>query len=415
MKKLILAVVLCASSLPMWAANDATLNFYQKQSLMKGSTAKQDRAFASALAQETGLWIAANPTHAEVKTALLMQADYYLRARQEAHALVALYQVRFYFPSVQDLSLLSSNVEQAMENLNRSQKAQALKLLATDTSAMTDKQKQTALLEALVNGKLEKIYEPVCELFERFFVNNPDYAGNDKLTLLYGDWHRQNENYNAAVLEYKKVNELFGDTPYKAASLRMAADVYGGDLKDYETAITIYNQVLKQYPNSAEKGIVYKHMAVMEENRKDYDAALAYYERAIAQLGAKPAAYEAWIGKAEVLAKKKEYQASYDTQMKAAELFAANEEKYVAALTAAAETADKRLKDLALQAAALEKILLVYPQTQKAPEVMYELAYALEKQGKNSQAVASYKRLVINYPTDKYADRAQSRLSRLEK
>ena len=60
----------------------------------------------------------------------------------------------------------------------------------------------------------------------------------------------------------------------------------------------------------------------MEENRRDYAAALAYYEKAIAQLGAKPAAYEAWIGKADVLGKKKEYQAAYDTQMKAAELFA---------------------------------------------------------------------------------------------
>ena len=46
---------------------------------------------------------------------------------------------------------------------------------------------------------------------------------------------------------------------------------------------------------------------------------------------------------------------------------------------------------------------------------MYDLGYALEKQEKNAQAVAMYKRLIINYPTDKYASRAQGRLSRLEK
>ncbi|MBQ7908350.1 MAG: tetratricopeptide repeat protein [Elusimicrobiaceae bacterium] len=415
MKKTIFTAVLCGLCLPVFAAEDATLSFYQKQSLMKGDSSREDRAFASALARDTGLWIAAHEGNAEVKTALLMQADYYLRAREEAKALVALYQVRFYYPSAQDLTLLSSNVEQAMEGLDRSQKAQALKLLATDTSALTEKQKQTVLLETLVKGKLNKIYEPVCDLFERFFVANPDYADNDKLTLLYGDWHRQNGNYHAAVLEYKKVNELFAQTPYKAASLRMAADVYGGDLKDYETAVAIYNQVLKQYPDSAEKGIVYKHLAVMEENRKDYGAALAYYQRAITELGAKPAAYEAWTGKADVLIKNKEYQAAYDTQVKAAELFASNEEKYVSALTAAAETANRRLKDPAQQAAALDKILLVYPQTRTAPEVMYDLGYALEKQGKNSQAVATYKRLIINYPTDHYASRAQGRISRLEK
>lgn len=415
MKKLISTALLCALCSGLFAANDATLSFYQKQSLMKGNTSREDRAFAAALARDTALWIAAHPQDPEVKTALLMQADYYLRAREEAKALVTLYQVRFYFPAAQDLTLLSSNVELAMENLNRSQKAQALKILATDTSALTAMQKQTVLLETLVKGKLEKIYEPVADLFEDFFTKNRDYAGNDKLTLLYGDWHRQNGNYNAAVLEYKKVNELFGDTPYKAASLRMAADVYGGDLEDYETAIALYNQVLKQYPDSAEKGIVYKHMAVMEENRKDYGAALAYYQKAISELGAKPAAYEAWTGKADVLIKNKDYQAAYDTQIKTAELFASNEEKYVNALTSAAETAHRRLKDPAQQAAALDKILLVYPQTRTAPEVMYDLGYALEKQGKNAQAVATYKRLIINYPTDHYAGRAQSRMSKLEK
>ena len=415
MKKLISTALLCALSASLFAANDATLSFYQKQSLMKGNTSREDRAFAAALARDTALWIAAHPQDPEVKTALLMQADYYLRAREEAKALVTLYQVRFYFPAAQDLTLLSSNVELAMENLNRSQKAQALKILATDTSALTATQRQTVLLETLVKGKLEKIYEPVADLFEDFFTKNSDYADNDKLTLLYGDWHRQNGNYNAAVLEYKKVNELFDDTPYKAASLRMAADVYGGDLDDYETAITLYNQVLKQYPDSAEKGIVYKHMAVMEENRKDYGAALAYYQRAITELGAKPAAYEAWTGKADVLIKNKDFQAAYDTQVKTAELFASNEEKYVGALTAAAETAYRRLKDPAQQAAALDKILLVYPQTRTAPEVMYDLGYALEKQGKNSQAVATYKRLIINYPTDHYASRAQGRMSKLEK
>ena len=49
----------------------------------------------------------------------------------------------------------------------------------------------------------------------------------------------------------------------------MTADVYSGDLEDYEAAAAMYNQVLKQYPDSAETGVVYKHLAIMEENRKD--------------------------------------------------------------------------------------------------------------------------------------------------
>ena len=415
MRKLVVAFVFAFACMPVFAAQDATLNFYQRQALMKGENARADRAFAAAMAEQTGLWIKQNPQSPELKTALLMQADYYLRAGEDARGLVALYQVRFYFPSVQDLTLLSSNVEQAMEKIKRSQKGQALKVLAVNTDGMNRQQQQAALLEALVKANLPGTYQPVNELFDAFFTAYPKYAALDKMMLLQGDWHRQNENYLAAVAAYKYVNEMFPNTPYKAASLRMTADVYSGDLEDYDTATAIYNQVLKQYPDSNEIGVVYKHLAVMEENRKDYAAAAAYYEKAIQDLGSRPAAYEAWRGKADVQVKNKDYQGAYDTLLKAAQLFASDENKAVEALTEAAEIAQRRLKNPALRAAALEKIMLSYPKTQTAPQVLYDLGETYEKLGRTAPAIETYKRLIINYPTDKYASRAQSRLSRLEK
>lgn len=415
MKKTVLTVMLLACTLPAFAAQDATLAFYQRQAMMKGDGSRADRAFAAELAREARLWARQNPQKAELKTALLMQADYYLRAHEEARALTAMYQIRFFFPSAQDLSLLSSNVEQAMDSLNRSQKGQALKMLAVNTEGKTRQQQYVLLLETLVKGNLKGTYQPVNELFEDFFIAFPNSDQADKMTLLQGDWHRQNGNYNAAIAAYKKVNELFPNTVYKAASLRMTADVYAGDLEDYETATAIYNQVLKQYPSSNEIGVVYKHLAVMEENRKDYAAALSWYNKAIADLGSQPAAYEAWLGKADVLEKSKDYRSAYDTLLKTADLFSADESKATQALLQAAEVAQRRLKDSALRSQALEKIMLKYPQTQQAPQVLYDLGYTYEKAGKKSQAIETYKRLIINYPTDKYASRAQGRLSRLDK
>ena len=415
MKKILLVLLAAVCCAPAYAAQDEALNFYQRQALMRGDGSRADRAFASALARETKLWAAQHPQNDELKTALLMQADYNLRAGNDAEALMALYQVRFYFPSAQDLTLLSSSVEQAMESINRGQKGQALKLLAVNTEGMTREQQQAVLLETLVKGNLKGTYEPVNDLFDAFFLSYPNSKLTDKLTLLQGDWHRQNGNYNAAVLAYKKVNELLPDTPYKAASLRMTADVYAGDLEDYETAAALYAQVLKQYPDSNETGVVYKHLAVMEENRKDYAAAMGWYDKAIAALGQRPAAYEAWTGKADVLQKNKDYQAAYNTLLQAAELFKEDESKYVSALEQAAELAQRRLKNPSLRAGALEKVLLAYPAAQSAPRVLYDLGYTYEQMGKKAQAEETYKRLIINYPTDKYASRAQSRLSRLEK
>ena len=415
MKKLFITL-LCMAALPLWAAEDKTLAFYQHQALMQASRSKQDRAFATALARDVNTWIRLNPNSGDMKTAILFKAELYQRAQQYANALLALYQVRFYFPADQDIALLSSSVENMVEELNHNQKAQALKLLAVNTAAInTLSDKQAILLEGLVQADLEGLYEPVCELFENFFVQYPAFKQLDKMTLLYGDWHRQNGNFYAAIVEYKKVNELMADTPYKAASLRMTADIYAMDLKDYDTASTLYNQVLTKYPDSAERGIVYKHLAIMEENRKDYPAALSYYQKAIEDLGNQPAAYEAWTGKADVSVKTKQYQQAYDTLMNGAAQFSAAEKPCVDMLQQAAEIARRRLKDPAKQVAALDKIIMLFPQNHQAPQVMYELAAAYEKLEKTQSAVQLYKQLVINYPTDKYAARAQSRLNKLEK
>jgi len=415
MKKVIGTILMVMAALPLFAANDAMLSYYQRQAVTQGRNAKQDRAFASALARDVAAWINTHQDSPEVKTALLMQADYHLRAQEYAQALLAVYRVRFYFPSEQDVSLLSSQVETIMEKLNRSQKAQALKLLAADTSDIDGlAARQAALLIDLVKSELDDIYMAVCDLFENFFAQYPSYAQNDKMILQYGDWHRQNGNFLAAVLEYKKVYELYPNTVYKAASLRMTADVYASDLKEYEVAMGLYEQVLKQYPSSAEHGIVYKHLAMMQENRKEYESSLAYYEKAIAALDKKPEVVEAWQGKADVLIKTKEYRSAYDTLLKGAET-TTNETAYVNMLSQAADLAERRLKEPALETAAIEKILLVYPQTHKAPELMYKAAACYEKQGKKNQAIELYKRLIIHYPTEKYASKAQGRLERLEK
>lgn len=101
MKKLLFVFVWAIVALPVMAAGDATLSFYQQAAAAKGKSTKQDRAFAAALARDVAQWISAHENSPEVKNALLMQAGYHQRAQEYAQALVALYQVRFYFPTTQ--------------------------------------------------------------------------------------------------------------------------------------------------------------------------------------------------------------------------------------------------------------------------------------------------------------------------
>ena len=73
------------------------------------------------------------------------------------------------------------------------------------------------------------------------------------------------------------------------------------------------------------------------------------------------------------------------------------------------------MREQAKYATSLEKALLAHPQSAKAPELMYELGRAYEQQKNTTQAIAVYRKLVLSRPTDKWASRAQGRLSRLEK
>lgn len=416
-KNLLPALAACLLAAPALTAQTAqdTLNYYKKQAAVKSETRRTDRAFAAALAQNVGAWLRVNPQDQAAKDALLLQYNLQKRADEYPAALVSLLKIRFYYPSQADINLLNTNVDAVMNETDKKQKGNALAALAADTADLDRAEKEAALLEALVNIKSGKLYAVSAAEFEDFFVRNPKYAQNDKLELLYGDLHRQNGNYLAAVSQYKKVAELYAKTPYKAASLRMVGDVYADNLRDTETATAIYTSVLRQFPDSNEVGIVYKHMAIMDENNKNYESAVINYDKAAELLAGQEPAYEALRGKADVYLKTKDYQSAFDTLQAAAEAFRADEPKYADSMRKAAEVAQKRLKDGNLQTVTLEKILLAYPKTQHAPEIMYDLAYAYEKQGKAADAIGVYKKLIVSYPTDSYANKAQGRLSRLEK
>ena len=77
-------------------------------------------------------------------------------------------------------------------------------------------------------------------------------------------------------------------------------------LKNTEKATEAYTRVLREYEGSNEIGIVYKHMAIMDENNKNYDSALINYDKAIELLGTVPSAYEAYHGKADVFVNRRE-------------------------------------------------------------------------------------------------------------
>lgn len=418
MKKILL-LTLAAFCAPVLHAADAAaeMEFYKKEiSAFPTDNNRETRTAAKALADGLNTWVAQNPNSPAVKDAMLMQARLYVRAQENGHAAVTLFKLRSLYPQMNP-NLLNPLMAEAVQSVQANKRDSATKLFTATLSAdeQSNAQREAQALYSLSKLSGRGIYVPAAEAFESFFVRYPSYAENDKVELWYGDLHRENGNYLAAVSQYKKAADLYPNTPYKAASLRLIGDIYADNLKDTASATAAYTRVLREFEGSAETGIVYKHMAILDENNKQYDGALINYDKAIELLGVTPAAYEAYRGKADVYVKTKDYAAAYDVLLQTAELFGAEEEKSTSTLREAAKIAKKQLRNNAKYTQALEKALLAHPTGPHAAQIMFDLGQAYEDALKTPQAVETYKKLIIGYPTDKLSSRAQGRLNKLTK
>lgn len=419
MRKLLLILSAALIAAPALQAADmsAALDFYKKQALtISADPGREGRAFAKALADNLGTWALQNPGQAATADALLLQTRLYLRAEDNADALVTLFKLRKVFPSA-DTSVLKTLLPQAAEAVQSDSRnlADQLFALPLPAEADTEADREAEALYALSKLPGRTVYAPAAQAFETFFAFHPKYEDGDKVELWYGDLHRVNGNYLAAISQYKKAGELYPKTPYKAASLRLIGDIYADNLKDTANATAYYTRVLREFPGSSETGVVYKHMAILDENNKQFDSALINYDKSIELLGNTAASYESYRGKADVYVKTKNYGEAYNTLLKTANVFGSDEEKCTFSLLEAANVAKKRMRDQAKYMQALEKALVAHPAGPRAPQIMFDLASAYEQQDKKAQAVEMYKRLIINHPTNKLASRAQGRLDRLQK
>jgi tetratricopeptide (TPR) repeat protein len=417
MKKYLLYCLLVYPFAAAYAADAMqTLSFYKQQTdALVTVSNRDDRAYANALADGLDTWVAQYADNVNVPQAMATEARLYLLAQERARALITLLSLSKNYPQT-DLAPYQSMVTDALQAVNEPYRTSvAAKAFTTTLSEKaTAADRKAAVLFTLSKLQGRTLYAPSAAAFEQFFRQYPAYEKNDQVELWYGDLHRMNNNYLAAISQYQKATSLYPNTPYRAASLRLIGDIYADNLKDTPHAMAMYTQVLRDYPNSNETGIVYKHMAILEENNKNYDNALINYDKAIAVLGTSDNAYEAYRGKADVYKKTKNYNAAYNALLKTAQAFSKNEEKYTESLWDAATLAQKKLKDQNKYTQALERALVTYPKNPKSAEIMYNLALTYEQQNRKVQAQEMYKKLILSFPSDKYANKAQGRLKKLE-
>ncbi len=414
MKKYVVFTLLALTPLCAFAQSpSAELAFYKKQ-LQSDNKHQLDAA-----AQALDAWLNKNYSLPEAQEALLTKAEAELKAENYDCALLDLLKFKYEYPTSKNLPAAAKLYEQAVQNANKKYSDALFAAWAKKVNGENTEQRLDNYLYAVTKLDLKGTYEPVSREYINFFARFALYNDKDRVELMYGDWQRQNKNYQAALMQYAKVYETYPSTPYKAAALRMTADVYASELKDYPQAEKLYKEILEKYPTSVEVPTVYHHMAILAENQRDYQGAAKYLSKAsegYLAASRQNDAYETLRYKAQLEEKRlKDYAAAAATLDSAAKVFAQDEQKFIDIKLASAEVYAKRLKNAEEELNCYKDILGRYPSSAASEEVYFKAGKASEDMEKYPQAMAYYQNLIVNFPSGNLAIKAQRRLSSLEK
>lgn len=259
------------------------------------------------------------------------------------------------------------------------------------------------LLEKLAVREGEAFYGPLCAEFREFLNRFPAYAKNDELRMALADMHLLKGEPLKARLEYEKLIRLHPGSALEARAKIALAGVLAGELKDYENAIAVYQDVTAQYPGTAEAWTAYARLPQLCERQKKFPLAIDVYERVIALYPEREEAFAAFNSEARVL------RDDMDKPAEAAAVLDRLASKYkgaraVEALLLAAEIRRKDMKDTAAEVKTYDRIAAEYPSYAEAPKALYAAGEALERAKDPAGAREYYVKV-----SEKYADSASGK------
>lgn len=409
---LISVMIFCSANIFAQSAM-TELTFYKKQS--QG----EDKKLLESIDHQLNAWLDKNYALPGADDALTLKASIEVRIKKYPAAYITLLRHKYEFPNSANAQQAASLMNTVIENMPKSARESLKKAYAIKSVPKNSDDRLADFLSSATKLEIKGAYDPLKAEYRSFFARFPAYENKDKMELMLGDWERFNKNYQAAIMQYKKVYDIYPSTKYKAASVRMLGDIYASELRDYNQAAYYYNSVIKNFPNSIEIATTYNHMAIMNDKQRDYVSAAENITKAAEiylKNGQREKAYDAFLYKAQLQENKlKDYAGAADTLNKTAQLFAKDEDKFINCKFLAAEIYSHRLKDNYGELKSYEDIISSYPASKQTPKAIYEAGLTAEKLGQYQKAKDLYQKLIINHPADDYALKAQRRLPRVER
>jgi len=383
------------------------LEFYRLQAM------NSDRKNAQDIINSVNTWEILYPDSEKKEIALILKADLYMKLRDYPSACMSLVKHRYFNIGSQYGENVKQYLEGCLNKLDRKKKDEILNIAQNPKYIENEDQSYFYLLEQISKIIPNDMYEPLKLEFENFLRRHPNYERNDKLELLFGDLHRENKNYKAAMMQYQKVDAFYPESIYRAASLRLVGDVYAADLRNQEEAFKYYRRVINEYPDSVEVPTAYKHMAMVAQDNRDYETALRIYDEIIEKYKKSSEVLFSYQQKFKIYTRIKDYRKALEVLDAGFETYKDESERAIKFLTKASEFSEKYLRDLRLSTNYLLKITETYPDYYENPRLIYAAAENYEKIKDYDSAAIYYQKVIDKYPSSSYTDDAKKRLEKI--
>jgi TolA-binding protein len=179
------------------------------------------------------------------------------------------------------------------------------------------------------------------------------------------------------------------------------ADLQRLRLKAYEKAADNYQVPIAQYPEHKLAKLAYENLALTQaEHLRQYPEAIATNERIVTLYPEDKVSLKALQNMAKLQEKKTdEPEQAIATLRKLATMFHGFEASE--ALHDAIKIAEKDLKNQTLAFEIRQQLVNDYPNSDEAPETLFDMAEYIEKSGDAKQAKKLYRQLIEQYPSEK--------------
>ena len=224
---------------------------------------------------------------------------------------------------------------------------------------------------------------------------NPELV--DKLYYAWAWAHLKNSEFKEAINKFQKVASRSNDKIVKIACLCLAADAYQ-DAGEYEKAIEMYDQILKDYPDSLYSDYIQYQLGISLLRMSNYDSAILVFKTLAGNFPKSKLLDKAAYSLALTYFQKEEYDKTIEVLNEFLQNFSDSLLRPEALYLRGSSLYNMGKFSQAIEI--FKEIIRSYGENNKslAQKADYEIAECLYQLGKEDKAVARFKALRSKYP-----------------